>query len=168
MKSKSTIPLTIAATIVVVLLVPLLILATGVINMGADQAPGLVERTLAPWAVDRSIAFRVSEQKNPYTDDAKAIAEGLDHYHVNCVMCHGAPGVDPFDLAKGLNPSAPSLNDTDLSDGELFWVIKHGIRMTPMPAFGPTHSDDDIWKIAAFIRHLPHLTDKERDTLRAM
>jgi len=168
MKSKWTIPLTVAATLLVVILVPLLVLATGVIDMGADTKPGFVERNLAPWAVDRSLDRRASDQKNPYADDPKSIAEGLEHYHMDCVMCHGAPGVDPFDLAKGLNPSAPSLNDTDLSDGELFWVIKHGIRMTPMPAFGPTHSDDDIWKIAAFIRHLPHLTDKERDTLRAM
>ena len=168
MKSKWTIPLTVVATVLVLIIAPLLVLATGAIDMGADVKPGLVERTLAPWALDRSLDRRASDQKNPYADNAKAIAEGLDHYHVNCVMCHGAPGVDPYDLAKGLNPSAPSLNDTDMSDGELFWVIKHGIRMTPMPAFGPTQSDDDIWKIAAFVRHLPHLTDKERDALRSM
>jgi mono/diheme cytochrome c family protein len=168
MKSKSTIPLTVAATLLVVIVLPLIVLATGAIDMGADVKPGLVERTVAPWAVDRSRELRAPDQKNPYTDDAKAIADGLEHFHTDCVMCHGAPGVDTADLAKGLNPSAPSLNNSDLSDGELFWVIKHGIRMTPMPAFGPTHSDDDIWKIVAFIRHLPHLTDKERDTLRSM
>jgi mono/diheme cytochrome c family protein len=73
------------------------------------------------------------------------------------------------DLSKGINPSAPSLDkeESDRSDGELFWVVKHGIRMTAMPAFGPTHTDEEIWKIVAFIRHLPDLTAQEGNSLRA-
>ena len=83
-------------------------------------------------------------------------------------MCHGAPDVDAAELSKGLNPRAPkTLADSDLSDGKLFWIVKHGIRMTPMPAFGPTHSDEEIWKIVAFVRHLSKLTPQERDSLRA-
>ena len=169
MKSKWTIPLSVAAVVLIFLLVPILVLATGMIDLGADVKPGFVEQTLAPWALDRSSKFGLRTEKNLYTGNPGAIGAGLDHYHMNCVMCHGAPGVDPADLAKGLNPPAPALDKvSDMSDGELFWVIKHGIRMTPMPAFGPTQSDDEIWKIVAFIRHLPHLTDKERDALRAM
>ena len=164
------IPLSVVAGILVALLVPILVLATGAINVGADVKPGLVERTLAPWARDRSIEERASQEKNPYAGDPAAIAAGLDHYHVNCVMCHGAPGVEAYELSKGLNPPAPSLGKgaKDMSDGELFWIIKHGVRMTPMPAFGPTQTDEEIWKIVAFIRHLPNLTAQERDSLRAM
>ena len=170
MKNKWMLLLAFVAGILVTLLVPLLVLATGAINVGADVKPGLVEQTLAPWAQDRSVEARAAKEKNPYVGDAAAIAAGLDHYHVNCVMCHGAPGVEAGDLAKGLNPHAPSLDKdvSDLSDGQLFWIVKHGIRMTPMPAFGPTQSDEEIWKIVAFIRHLPDLTPKERDSLRAM
>jgi mono/diheme cytochrome c family protein len=73
------------------------------------------------------------------------------------------------ELSKGLNPPAPSLGkgENGTPDGELFWVIKHGIRMTAMPAFGPTHTDEEIWKIVTFLRHLPDLTKEERDSLQA-
>jgi|ERR1019366_6195547 mono/diheme cytochrome c family protein len=167
MKNKWMIPLSVMACILVLLLVPILVLATGAINVGADVKPGLVERTVAPWARDRSVEKRAPKEKNPYAGDPAAIATGFDHYRENCVMCHGAPDVKGAELSKGLNPRAPSLGkEEDTSDGELFWVIKHGIRMTPMPAFGPTHTDEEIWKIVAFIRHLPDLTAQERDALR--
>ena len=167
MKNKWLILLSFVAGVLVSLVVPILVLATGAINVGADVKPGLIERTLAPWARDRSVAMRAPNEKNPFAGDPAAIAVGLDHYRENCVICHGAPGVAGAELSKGLNPPAPSLDEdeNDTPDGELFWVIKHGIRMTPMPAFGPTHTDEEIWKIVAFIRHLPDLTAQERDSL---
>jgi mono/diheme cytochrome c family protein len=170
MKNKWMIPLSFVAGILVTLLVPVLLLTMGAINMGADVKPGLIERTLAPWVRDRSVAKRAPKEKNPYAGDLAAIATGLDHYRENCLMCHGARDVAGAELSKGLNPPAPSLDKevNDTPDGELFWVIKHGIRMTPMPAFGPTHTDEEIWHTVAFIRHLPDLTAQERDSLRAV
>lgn len=168
MKNKSMLLLGFGAGILVCLLAPILLLAMGAINMGADVKPGLIEKTLAPWAVDRSVAKRAPKEKNPYAGDLAAIATGLDHYRENCVICHGAPDVAGAELSKGINPSAPALGKEgdDTPDGELFWVIKHGIRMTAMPAFGPTHTDEEIWKIVTFIHHLPELTAQERDSLR--
>ena len=170
MKYKWKMALSFVAGILVTLLVPILVLAMGVINMGADVKPGLIEKTLAPWAVDRSVGKRAPKEKNPYAGDPAAIATGLDHYRENCVICHGAPDVAGAELSKGINPPAPLLGKEgdDTPDGELFWVIKHGIRMTAMPAFGPTHTDEEIWKIVAFIHHLPDLTAPERDSLRAV
>jgi mono/diheme cytochrome c family protein len=74
-----------------------------------------------------------------------------------CVGCHGAPGVDPAELRDGLNPEPPLLAEHagHLPLNEVFWVIKHGVRMTGMPAWGVTHSDDGIWAIAAFVEKLP-------------
>jgi mono/diheme cytochrome c family protein len=134
--------------ILVSLLVPILILATGAINIGADVKPGLVECTFAPWGRDRLAAKRTPKEEDLYTGDLATIAVGFDHYRENGVICHGAPGVKGAELSKGLNPAAPSLGkgENDTPDGELFWIIKHGIRMTPMPAFGPTHTDEEIWK----------------------
>jgi mono/diheme cytochrome c family protein len=164
MKSKWILPF--VAGILVALLVPVLVLATGAINIGADAKPGLMERTIAPWARDRSVEKHAPDLKNPYTGNPAAIATGLDHYRENCVTCHGAPGLADSEISKGLNPHAPSLaKESDTSDGELFWTVKHGLRMTPMPAFGPTHTDDEIWKIVAFIRHLPELSQQERHSL---
>ncbi|MBK5256694.1 MAG: cytochrome c [Vicinamibacteria bacterium] len=162
------IPFSFGAGILVTLLVPIILLALGAINMGADVTPGLIEKTLAPWALDRSVERRAPKEKNPYAGEPAAIATGLDHYRENCVICHGAPDVAGAELSKGINPPAPSLGEggSDTPDGELFWVIKHGIRMTAMPAFGPTHSDEEIWKLVAFIHHLPALTAPERESLR--
>ena len=169
MKNKWMMPLSFVSGILATLLLPILVLATGAINIGADVKSGLIERTLAPWGRDRSMAKRAPKEKSPYAGDPASIAMGFDHYRANCVVCHGAPGVAGAELSKGLNPPAPSLGkeENDTPDGELFWVIKHGIRMTPMPAFGPTHTDEASWKIVAVIRHLPDLTAQERDTLRA-
>ena len=167
--SKWTIPLSFLAGILVTLLVPILVLAMGAINIGADLKPGFIERTIGQWGRDRSVAKRAPKGQNPDPGYATSIAAGLTLYHGNCLMCHGAPGVAAAGLSKGLNPPAPSLGkrDDDTPDGELFWVIKHGIRMTPMPAFDPTHTDEEIWKIVTFIRHLPDLTAQERDSLGA-
>lgn len=141
----------------------------GAINMGADVKPGLIERSIGLWARDQSVGKRAPRGKGLYNGDLAAIATGLDHYRENCVMCHGAPGVAAADLSKGINPSTPLLDEEEnhRSDGELFRVVKHGIRMTAMPAFGPTHTDEEIWKIVACMRHLPDLTALEGNSLRA-
>jgi mono/diheme cytochrome c family protein len=169
MKIRWIIALSFVAGILATVLVPALVLDSGVVNMGADAKPGLIERTLAPWARDRSVDKRATTEKDLYDGNPAAIAVGFDHYRENCVMCHGAPGVAGAELSKGLNPPAPPLGkgENGTPDGELFWVIKHGIRMTAMPAFGPTHTDEEIWKIVAFIRHLPDLTKEEQDSLQA-
>src|SRR5690606_23018311 len=81
------------------------------------------------------------------------------HYSVACTPCHGAPGVDAAPWLV-LNPPAEPLVDTAdrWTDSELYWIVKHGIKMTGMPALGPTHGDDDLWAIAAFVRQLPEMS----------
>ena len=168
MKNKVWFAVGIAVGIAICVAVPLLMAAFGVINMGATTKPGAVERTLAPWVVDRSRQRRAPRETDPYTN-AVAVSTGLDHYREDCVVCHGAPNVDAGELAKGLNPPAPKLQSSDtqaMSDGELFWTIKHGVRMTGMPAFEPTHTDEQIWMIVAFVRHLAKLTPAEAAQLR--
>jgi mono/diheme cytochrome c family protein len=172
MKNNWAIPLTVLASIVafvvLVAIVVLLVLATGSVTVGADVKPGLIVRTLAPWGRDRSVQRHAPKLKNPYAGEPNAIAEGMDHYREACLVCHGAPGVPMSEIAKGLEPPAPSLGkeEIDTPDGELFWVTKHGIRLTSMPAFGWTHSDEEIWKVVAFLRHMPELTAEEKEFLR--
>ncbi len=97
--------------------------------------------------------------------DSAALAHGLDHFHAMCVDCHGAPGFDPDEAGEGLYPEAPDLAEVveegEWSDAELFWIVKHGIKMTGMPAFGPTHPDEDLWAIVALVKELPELTADE-------
>jgi mono/diheme cytochrome c family protein len=158
------------AMVLVIVFVPLLILASGAINMSARENASSFEHMLASWALNRSMARRAPHTDNPDLDNPKAIAIGMDHYRENCVICHGAPGVKVGELAEGLNPPAPKIYSMDIqsmSDGELFWIVKNGIRMTGMPGFGKTHSDDEIQKIVALVRHLPHLTTSETELLKA-
>ena len=78
--------------------------------------------------------------------------------------------MDASEIGSGLNPAPPDLTIPKVqarSDGELFWLTSEGIRITGMPAFGPTEREEDIWKIVAFLRHLPELTEEEQKLLRS-
>jgi mono/diheme cytochrome c family protein len=156
--------------VVVCVGVPLLALRLGLVDMSAAPEPSSIESFVGNLAYDSWIEHAAPRQRNPFDDNPAAIAVGLDHYRENCVGCHGAPGVEPDELAKGLHPRAPELwkDSEEMGDGELFWTIRQGVRMTGMPAFAPTHSDEEIWKIVTFIRHLPHLTPEEKEKLRSV
>ena len=96
--------------------------------------------------------------------DTSLIVVGFKHYNEMCVGCHGAPGVKPYELAEGLYPKPPELfKHADEGDAqEFFWIIKNGIKMTSMPAYGPTHDDTKIWAITAFVtQQLAKMTPEE-------
>ena len=91
---------------------------------------------------------------------------GFEHYQEMCVTCHGAPGVDRSEIGKGLNPHAPNLSKStgDMSDAELYWVLKNGIKMTGMPSFGKTHSEEQLWAMVSFVKKLPEMTEEQYQT----
>jgi mono/diheme cytochrome c family protein len=80
-----------------------------------------------------------------------------------CVSCHGEPGKTPSEVGKGLNPQAPELSTTagEWSDSEIHWIIRNGVRMTGMPAFGETHDEKEIWSLVAFIRTMADLSSEQ-------
>ncbi|MEP6994280.1 MAG: cytochrome c [Acidobacteriota bacterium] len=146
------------------------VVLTGSFNTSANVPPGAIEKRLAGIALDKSVAKRAPKIANPVPSSPDALEEGMDHYKEMCVFCHGAPGVDASEAGEGLNPPAPDLTLTKIqnrSDGELFWILQNGIRMSGMPAFGPTHKDEEIWKMVSFLRHLPKLTTEEQNALKA-
>jgi mono/diheme cytochrome c family protein len=143
-------------------------IATGLFNTAATVAPSRLEKQLARWAIDRAADRRAPKKSNPFRSEPARLREGFEHYREMCISCHGAPGVDASPVGEGLNPPAPDLTLARIqerSDGELFWLVQNGIRMTGMPAFGPTHRDEEIWEIVAFLRHLPELTPEEEKAL---
>jgi cytochrome c5 len=162
-------PRSILVGVLIAIVLPLLVLMTGMINMGADQTPGKLERTLAGIAKDRSISAHKSSDSNPLHNDAATLASGLVLFRENCVMCHGAPGIAAAPFAKGLNPHAPSLNkgQRDDPDDETFWIVKHGMRITGMPAIDTARTNEDVWKLVTFVHHLPDLSKGEEDSLRS-
>ena len=147
--------------LVLVLVASTAVLWLGVYEVAAAVPAGKLETRLAQFALNHSVARRAPRTKNPMAPSADVLRTGLAHYRENCADCHGAPGVDADEFAEGLNPPAPDLTLPRVQrrpDGELFWIVSNGIRMTGMPAFKPTHKDEEIWKIVAFLRHLPELT----------
>ena len=155
-------------TVLVVLAIGGFIFATGRFNVAANAPADFTEK-LAPWVLDKALERRAREVTDPIAKDPGAVARGLSEYREDCLPCHGAPGVDAAEFQEGMNPTPPGI-DADvvrnLSDAKLFWVIKNGIRMTGMPAFGVNTKDDEIRDIVAFVRHVPQLTDAERNALK--
>ncbi len=146
------------------------VFATGGYDVAATKPPSKLETRIATFALNRSVAKRAPRGGNPIPSTPEVLKAGLDHYRENCVTCHGAPGVDPSEIGQGLNPPAPDLTLPRVQSrppGEMFWIVSNGIRSTGMPAFGPTHDSNEIWKIVAFLKHLPELGSEEQKVLRA-
>ncbi|HVT59199.1 MAG TPA: cytochrome c [Thermoanaerobaculia bacterium] len=112
---------------------------------------------------DHSIERRAAAITAPPLSDPKALRTGLGHFREMCVSCHGAPGVEAAEFAKGLNPKPPDLarEAAEQSPAQLFWVVKNGIKMTGMPGFGGTHTDEQVWAVVAFLKQLPQLTPEK-------
>lgn len=152
---------------VVLVLVVLALAAVGFIHSGIyDVAASTPDTGLIQWALETtqhsSVHRRAEEVQAPPLDDPALIRAGLIEYHEMCVVCHGAPGIPISPVGQGLNPAPPLLADESGEDaGELFWVTKNGIKMTGMPAFGVTHSDEEIWALVAFMKRMGDLSPEE-------
>ncbi|MEO5924649.1 MAG: c-type cytochrome [Bryobacteraceae bacterium] len=112
----------------------------------------------------RSLASEpgAKDLKNPIEATPLTVAEARDHFADHCATCHGNQGDGKTQISTGLYPPAPDMRTgetQDLSDGELFYIIKNGIRFTGMPGWGG--SDEDNWKLVLFIRHLPKIQPVE-------
>jgi mono/diheme cytochrome c family protein len=143
-------------------------LTGGLVNFSASTSPGGLEERLATFALNRSIARRAQKVANPLARSPAAVAAGLALFRTHCVDCHGAPGVDPTEGGASLNPPAPGLTLARVqarSDGELKWIVSNGIRMTGMPAFGASRSEEEVWQLVAALRRLPQLSAEERRSL---
>ena len=133
---------------------------SGLYNVAATEPHWKPVQKFLMFAVDRSVDHHAEGIAAPSNlEDTAVIHKGFEHFQEMCVQCHGAPGVDRSEMAKGLYPRAPKLIWAAKEDGpgELFWITKNGVKMTGMPAFGPTHTDDEIWAIVAFMKKLPSL-----------
>lgn len=154
----------------------LVMAALGFIYSGTyDVSAASPDAGLIHWALDttrsrsvhRAMESLEGKVQVPPLDDPERIRTGLYHYHEMCATCHGAPGVQISSIGQGLNPYPPELVDEAGHEGpeELFWVTKNGIKMTGMPSFGVTHSDDEIWAIVAFMKKMPSLTPAQYEAM---
>ena len=133
---------------------------SGAYDVAADVPHTKLVHWLLDTARDRSVAVRARSVRVPADlGDPKRIAAGAGLYADMCSLCHLAPGMEKTEIAQGLYPAAPELaHGTDLTEAQEFWIIKHGIKMTGMAAWGKTHNDTLIWDMVAFLRKLPSLS----------
>ena len=136
-------------------------------GFSAREKPGALEAYLAGYA--RAMASEPGARglKNPVEPTPLAIAEARDHFADHCATCHANDGSGKTELNAGLYPAAPDMRQAltqELSDGELFYIIKNGIRFTGMPGWGG--EDEENWKLVLFIRHLPRLSAKEIELMK--
>ena len=144
-------------------LLPLGVIFFGVVNVAASNPENAMVEWLLSTTMKRSVSARARNFDPPDLTDSHRIQQGLSQYAGMCVDCHGAPGVKPSGFIKGLNPPAPILAEEvhEWDAAELFWITKHGVKMTGMPAFGHAHSDDEIWAVVAFLQHMPSMSPEE-------
>jgi mono/diheme cytochrome c family protein len=138
----------------------------GWFNVAADHPdPGIVNWALVQVRV-ASIAHYAIDRPPASLDDPALVRSGARAYaESGCINCHGAPGVAPAKFSDGLNPQPNLKRVVDrLLPQELFWVIKHGIKMTGMPSFGATNPpvpDQEIWTMVAFLKKLSSVSGED-------
>jgi mono/diheme cytochrome c family protein len=162
-------------------------LAAGVVAIGVGLFGGglwvFVQRGISaraePWAVEAFVARRLRhlaiprgarEMVNPVPATPQVLASARAHWADHCASCHSNDGSGNTELGLGLYPPAPDMQmpgTQELSDGELFYIIRNGIRFTGMPAWGsgPPDTDEESWGLVRFIRHLPEVSPEELEEM---
>jgi mono/diheme cytochrome c family protein len=156
----------VAGALLALLAVVAVAIYAGLYNIAADVPHTPPVYWLLETVRDRSVAARARDIVPNDLDDANRISKGAGQYAEMCSGCHLAPGMKRTEISRGLYPRAPELRrKTNLTPAEQFWVVKHGVKMTGMPAWGVTHDDDLLWDVVAFVRKLPELTPEQYETL---
>ncbi len=149
--------LSILGTLAALLILAAAAIWTGAYNVAATDA----HLPLVRYALDAAMAnsVRARADAEPPALDASAAERGFAVYDGMCVQCHGAPGVEPAGWAARMKPEPPDLAEhaAHWSAAELFWIIRHGIKMSGMPAFGPTHEAAELWDLVAFVERMPEM-----------
>jgi len=163
-----------------------LFIYSGILPIGADTPHSAPVYWVLEQARERSIKRASADIKVPQLDSPSLLLSGGADYNAMCSGCHLRPGQKESDMSIGLYPSPPNLSlthnshdhadeasdknesDTNASKRRQFWIIKHGIKASGMPAWGPTHDDERIWAMVAFLQRLPELTPEQYQILTAI
>jgi mono/diheme cytochrome c family protein len=158
MKVSAQMGLGIALTLAASAIGAVAFIGSGVYNIGADDHHTKPVLAIIETLRERSIGVRADSIALPLLEEPANIAAGAARYSALCVGCHLAPGVTKSAVRTGLYPHPPNLAQEDIRDPRrAFWTIKHGIKMSGMPAWGKSLDDATIWNIVAFVRQMPSL-----------
>ena len=151
-----------AAVLALALALAAVVIGTGMYDVAADEEHSVLVYWLLETARERSIAARANQLEAPSLEDQQRIRRGAGNYDAMCAGCHLSPHAEPTEIYKGLYPRPPDLTKVVQSDAaRAFWIIKHGLKATGMPAWGKSMEDEYIWDMVAFLRKLPALTAEQ-------
>ena len=144
-------------------------LMSGRLDTNADSPISTLERRIASRALDASVDRHADKANNPVPENAPTLKDGMTIYVMNCASCHGTLDKKPSPLGQNLYPHAPQLVVRPLDDPEwrTFYVVKHGISRTGMPAWGRILSEQDMWKVTAFLSNLEKLPPEVQSQMPA-
>jgi mono/diheme cytochrome c family protein len=143
-------------------------------GFSAREEPSAIEAFVARRVRRLSLPRAAREARNPVAASPEVLNGAMEHFADHCAICHGNDGRGKTLIGKGLYPKPPDMTEAgtqQLTDGELYYVIQNGIRLTGMPAFGEegaNEPDNESWALVYFIRHLPVMTDEEVAEIKAM
>lgn len=155
-------------TVVVLTLAALVAVPGAVLLHGGISArpePGAAEAAVARHLRSWLIPSSARQARNPLPVGPRVLADGRAHFADHCASCHANDGSGDTSLGRKLHPRAPDMRGPltqALTDGELFYIIENGVRLTGMPAWGGAGKPEESWKLVHFIRHLPALNQEER------
>jgi mono/diheme cytochrome c family protein len=135
-------------------------LATGLVPANADAQPSALERWAARLSLHATVSREAATLADPLVPDDATLHAGLKLYGSNCMVCHGAADGKPSNVAMGLYQNAPQLGRHGVEDdpeGETYWKVAHGIRLTGMPSFDKTLTQTQLWQLATFLKHMDSL-----------
>jgi mono/diheme cytochrome c family protein len=159
----------VVALVAVAMVALWLALANG---FSARTPPTAVERVVMQGLHWLSVPRAARAAVNPVAFSADVFAQSRAHFADHCASCHANDGSGKTELGRGLFPRAPDMRlaqTQDKTDGEIYWIIENGIRLTGMPAWGAGGGDDaDTWKLVHFIRHLKELTPEQLKEMAAL
>jgi len=140
---------------------------SGVINIGASTGHWAITDWFLHWAMRNTVrtyaAFTVERKNGDLPGDSAQLVSAAGHYAAQCAVCHGAPGEQPSPVIQAATPPPPDLAKTadSWSGRELFWIVKHGVKLTAMPAWPVQDRDDEVRLMAAFVAKLPEMSPDE-------
>jgi mono/diheme cytochrome c family protein len=143
-------------------------------GFGARATPSSIEVFAATTARKLAVPSSYRRLQNPLAATPENIQAGMEHFADHCATCHANDGSGDTMLGKGMYPKPPNMRRVETqstSDGELYYTIENGVRLSGMPAFGEEHAaseDPETWHLVLFIRHLPSLTADELENMEQL
>jgi mono/diheme cytochrome c family protein len=138
-------------------------------GFSALATPSAIEELAATTARKLALPSAYRQLRNPITASTESIRGGMEHFAYHCSPCHSNDGSGQTVYGRGLYPKPPDMRAAatqNKSDGELYYTIENGVRLSGMPAFSGTHTVPQTWRLVLFIRHLPQITPEELNEMK--